>query len=488
MMMMMKMQKDAELDKKIKALRKKNEALMKRYQEVEEDKKQAEQEGMSLHSRKGKPNDLTITLNKSPNEKRVVTKKSGEKDSNTRSDQEKDPCESGSRSSLGVGRGKRRQLLVTTPGNIRGKRVFGERKDRNRPVSPARVKPGAEEEQDTPDTSAPVKPPPSTKRIVEIKPLGVTDLTLTSREEETEYQRWKTEREEIDRERVARHRNSKGQWRRAWDVEKPELMFSDKPDEGPDRDAHTIGNRNGRRRNLATEESRARERKGNSRPVVSSKAKGKERLTGRARRWDAKEHEGHEQVYPEGDLQAFLEELDALCSSEEKNIHQDDVPNSKPHVSEAAFRPENFSGDVISDEETAGLKTTEKEVGFSDELLEMPQEISDSGSQPQNGSEERHVAEDKEMADMKGEEMKRLSDVSVINEESREAWCLGSRSGHEDVCVADKPVQTLPLELNKTCCEEGMESSLCVLNVDSEDALSDCSSSVDVARENGKVV
>ncbi|XP_057200872.1 coiled-coil domain-containing protein 9B isoform X1 [Triplophysa rosa] len=300
--MMMKMQKDAELDKKIEALRKKNEALMKRYQEVEEDKKQAEQEGMSLHSRKGKPNDLTITLNKSSNEQRVVTKKSGQKESNTRSDQEKDPCESGSRSSLGVGRGKRRQLLVTTPGNIKGKRVFGERKDRNRPVSPARVKPGAEEEQDTPDTSARVKRPPSTKRIVEIEasevsqPLGVTDLNLTSREDQTEYQRWKKEREEIDRERVARHRNSKGQWRRAWDVEKPDLMYSDKPDEGPDRDAHTTGNRNGRRRNLRTEESRARERKGSSRPVVSSKAKGKERLTGRARRWDAKEHEEHEQV------------------------------------------------------------------------------------------------------------------------------------------------------------------------------------------------
>lgn len=36
-------------------------------QEVEEDKKRAEQEGMSLHSRKGKPDDLTITINKSSN-------------------------------------------------------------------------------------------------------------------------------------------------------------------------------------------------------------------------------------------------------------------------------------------------------------------------------------------------------------------------------------------------------------------------------------
>lgn len=36
-------------------------------QEVEEDKKRAEQEGMLLHSRKGKADDLTITINKSSN-------------------------------------------------------------------------------------------------------------------------------------------------------------------------------------------------------------------------------------------------------------------------------------------------------------------------------------------------------------------------------------------------------------------------------------
>lgn len=34
-------------------------------QEVEEDKKRAEQEGMALQSRKGKVDDLTITINKS---------------------------------------------------------------------------------------------------------------------------------------------------------------------------------------------------------------------------------------------------------------------------------------------------------------------------------------------------------------------------------------------------------------------------------------
>uniref|UniRef100_A0A452SQF5 Coiled-coil domain containing 9 n=1 Tax=Ursus americanus TaxID=9643 RepID=A0A452SQF5_URSAM len=50
-----KEEKDAELDKRIEALRRKNEALIRRYQEIEEDRKKAELEGVAVTApRKGR--------------------------------------------------------------------------------------------------------------------------------------------------------------------------------------------------------------------------------------------------------------------------------------------------------------------------------------------------------------------------------------------------------------------------------------------------
>lgn len=65
-----KEEKDAELDKKIEALRRKNEALIRRYQEIEEDRMKAELEGVAVTApRKGRlleKENVAVELEKNP--------------------------------------------------------------------------------------------------------------------------------------------------------------------------------------------------------------------------------------------------------------------------------------------------------------------------------------------------------------------------------------------------------------------------------------
>uniref|UniRef100_A0A8P4KK87 Coiled-coil domain containing 9 n=1 Tax=Dicentrarchus labrax TaxID=13489 RepID=A0A8P4KK87_DICLA len=59
---------------------------------------------------------------------------------------------------------------------------------------------------------------------------GSMDMTMSmTGRERAEYLRWKKEREQIDEERLARHRNATGQWRREWDAQKTENMFKEDP-------------------------------------------------------------------------------------------------------------------------------------------------------------------------------------------------------------------------------------------------------------------
>uniref|UniRef100_A0A8U8AU56 Uncharacterized protein n=1 Tax=Geospiza parvula TaxID=87175 RepID=A0A8U8AU56_GEOPR len=53
-------------------------------------------------------------------------------------------------------------------------------------------------------------------------PLDPT-LWMTGRQR-AEHERWKRERERIDRERLQRHRDHNGAWRREWDAQKPEAL------------------------------------------------------------------------------------------------------------------------------------------------------------------------------------------------------------------------------------------------------------------------
>ncbi|NXL91671.1 CCD9B protein, partial [Alectura lathami] len=216
-----KEQKDVELDKKILALRKKNEALIRRYQEIEEDKKRAEQEGMAVTSRRPKQDGLTITITKAHNDKRVVSEKWSpcppSPGFGVGSEEEEEEEEADHMFTFRMG--KRMQLAVTMDNKAKVSReedssyaaasvlqrefyhLVAFRRGRRMQIAITmdnKEKEGGKSVQKSP---------------------GDPSFPMSGRER-SEYIRWKRERDQIDLERVARHKNAKGEWRRAWDVEK----------------------------------------------------------------------------------------------------------------------------------------------------------------------------------------------------------------------------------------------------------------------------
>ncbi|XP_016084775.1 coiled-coil domain-containing protein 9-like isoform X2 [Sinocyclocheilus grahami] len=330
-----KEEKDAELDKRIEALRKKNEALVKRYQEIQEDKKKAEQEGIAVTTtRKPRPHEpesertktetenftVTADLSKPAGEKRVVNDRKpaahrgdqGPEEESGRPHGESPPHRTGSgrlsrgghrggrreprsnkgepwserqpqddeggegparseRSSRGGQRGgrggggtqggsgsdrkskeweeKRRQNIEKMNEEMekiadyeRGQRADGEKNPiRNFLDDPRRSGPIPETDRkegsrrhvrnwggvdfDSVKTGAEVEKEWTNRRP---SGKGSVDMTLSmTGRERAEYLRWKKEREQIDEERLARHRNATGQWRREWDAQKTDTMFKE---------------------------------------------------------------------------------------------------------------------------------------------------------------------------------------------------------------------------------------------------------------------
>ncbi|XP_057715178.1 coiled-coil domain-containing protein 9B isoform X2 [Corythoichthys intestinalis] len=405
-------ERDLELDKKIEALRRKNEALMKRYKEVEEDKKRAEEDGMALLSRKGKADDLTITVNKSTSESRVVVTKSF----NTTSPVAKVQLEIGAgfgkeislQASGNVGRGHKKKLIVTMAGK-KGKRVVCEKVEKMPdPTCLSDVKSPADEEQ-AGGVEAAGKPKQAshmTKLDNTAQELEITDLNIpTSKEEQEEYLQWKKEREKIDKERVARHKNAKGQWRRAWDIDKTENMFLDKS--VPDRDwvPPPRGGRSPRRvqhrsgADPGGHEKRGKDKSTKNLQVMGSNAKGKDRLTGRARRWqDQVEVEGDNLQTSDVPSEEFLEKFDALTDAEEEE--QRDQDSKTRLLSPDILNPcEIESGSkssstlradtsVQNKADASPHRTSEKKVRFSQELIQGAHTKQITGSQDSASSSE----------------------------------------------------------------------------------------------------
>ncbi|XP_063765761.1 coiled-coil domain-containing protein 9B isoform X1 [Eleginops maclovinus] len=431
-------ERDLELDKKIEALRRKNEALMKRHKEVEEDRKRAEEEGMMLQSRKDKAEDLTITISKSTNQdSRVVVKKPFSGGSPAGKGKEEAGPDMGEEGPpQGAGRGHRKQLMVTMACK-KGKRVVSERPEK-RP-GPADTKSPADDGQTRRvESSGRGKHPAHvTKRDMtaqdEVKqgqkhseehqrlseqcqepesPQTSTDLNIpTSKEEQEEYVRWKREREQIDKERVARHKNSKGQWKRAWDMDKTDNMFSDKSI--PDRDwgASSRGGRNarGRGQSRAGHEKRGKDKGAKNVQVISSKAKGIDRLTGRARRWQANEDE-EDQQSADTTLEDFLEELDALTDADVEEQEGVDLkmkqlpsPDSLRTCEEVSGSTATLTEDIPRDAmaETLSPQDSEKKVRFSKELIQGAHTKQTTGSQDSACSESRSASSLKDSSPLK---------------------------------------------------------------------------------------
>ncbi|XP_040917332.1 coiled-coil domain-containing protein 9B isoform X2 [Toxotes jaculatrix] len=588
-------ERDLELDKKIEALRRKNEALMKRYKEVEEDKKRAEEEGMALQSRKGKADDLTITISKSTSDSRVVVTKpfSGGSPAG-KGQQEAGPDKGGEGPSQGTGRGHRKQLMVTMAGK-KGKRVVSERPEK-RP-SPADAKSPTDDGQARRVESAGrgKQPLHTTKRNTAAQahyaaketglercqervregeeesvrrekkrskdeakqgqkhteehhrlsdqcqepesPHASTDLNIpTLKEEQEEYLRWKKEREQIDRERVARHKNAKGQWRRAWDMDKTENMFSDKS--LPDRDwgPSNRGGRNARRgQPRVNMDSRGHEKRGKDKGaknvlVMSSKAKGKDRLTGRARRWQANE-EGDNLQTSDTTLEEFLEELDALTDAE---VEDQDSKMKLSCSPDSLSTPEEVSGSTapVLEEDTStqgraeasSPRSLEKKVRFSEELILGAHTRQITGSRDSASSESKSQSSLKASSPKKNQqevqgpqqplESSKQDDGSpqdqgggpcappVAQQQASETECTKNDSNPptapssppaEKACASLQEGSVQPVELAKcsisnTNTEELRDSGLSVLSLESGETHPTHSTSSDKAREHGKIV
>ncbi|XP_077395023.1 uncharacterized protein ccdc9b isoform X4 [Festucalex cinctus] len=517
---------------------------------------------MALQSRKGKADDLTITVNKSTSVSRVVVTKTFNSGSPAGKGLEEVGAGRGEdvilQAAGNVSRGHKKQLIVTMAGK-KGKRVVCEKPEK-RPDPPclSDVKSPADESHAGSAEAARIgkRPGHVTKLDATAQELEITDLNIpTSKEEQEEYLQWKKEREKIDKERVARHKNAKGQWRRAWDMDKTENMFLDKshPD---DRDwvAPSRGGRSTRRGQhrsgadtraaahlqlrgntedgwmdgiylegqksasadsdfefVVGHEKRGKDKSAKNVQVMSSNAKGKDRLTGRARRWQDKESGDNLQT-SDTPLEEFLEELDALTDADAEE-QRDQDPKTKlspsPDILNQREEAKGSKGSNTSKQDKADAsspRASEKKVRFSRELVQGAHAKQMAGSRDSDNSESspsgflkassqkkiRHKVLQQHPGSAEGE-------ASHRQEQNPESECTKKDIGAPAVpCCppADKVCDSLPessaqpVELTKsnTNAEEAIDSRVCVLSLESGESHPEHFSCSDKAREHGKIV
>ncbi|XP_050184088.1 coiled-coil domain-containing protein 9, partial [Myiozetetes cayanensis] len=274
------LEKDAELDRRIAALRRKNEALVRRYQEIEEDRRRAELEGGAVTSRPPPRRGGDRDPQGPPRTRSPRTPKSQGASAGRRGLGAPWPLWGSwgpGPETPGKGRGggdpgpdrktqewEQRRLQNIEQMNEEMEKIAEYERSRREGVpeknpvrnfldDPRRCGPalGGEGPGGTPRRHTRNWGGPDFGKVTAGgrhrspkggggPPLDPT-LWMTGRER-AEYERWKRERERIDRERLERHRDPGGAWRREWDAQKPQEMMHDdrwEPEPEPPEDPQT---------------------------------------------------------------------------------------------------------------------------------------------------------------------------------------------------------------------------------------------------------